>query len=84
MGLGPSLPPAELARQDSVNFRKCSSLFLVHRTLASGAPDAGPSVRSAVQRGAWPFLVTGVSGAEKGVSTGRVTSTSGVSEVGSC
>jgi hypothetical protein len=41
MGLGPSLPPAELARQDSVNFQKCSSLFLVHRTLASGAPDAG-------------------------------------------
>jgi hypothetical protein len=26
---------------DSVIFRKCSSLFLVHRTLASGAPDAG-------------------------------------------
>jgi hypothetical protein len=25
---------------DSTNFWKCSSLFLVHRTLASGAPDA--------------------------------------------
>jgi hypothetical protein len=29
-----TLPPAKLARQDSVNFQKCSSLFLVHRTLA--------------------------------------------------
>ena len=34
------LPSAELARQDLANFRKCSSLFLVHRTLVSGAPDA--------------------------------------------
>jgi hypothetical protein len=34
-------PPAELAWQDTVNFQKCSSLFLVHRTLASGAPNAG-------------------------------------------
>jgi hypothetical protein len=84
MGLGPSLPPVELARQDSVNFEKCSSLFLVHRTLALGAPDAGPSVRSVVQRGAWPVLVTGVSGVEKGVSTGRMMSASGVSDVGSC
>jgi hypothetical protein len=84
MGLGPSLPPAELARHDSTNFQKCSSLFLVHRTLASGAPDAGPNVWSVVQRGAWPVLVTGVSGAEKGVSTRRVTSASGVSDIGSC
>jgi hypothetical protein len=60
------------------------SLFLVHRTLASGAPDAGPSVRSVVQHGAWPVLVTGAFGAEKGVGTGRVTSASGVSDVGSC
>jgi hypothetical protein len=51
--------------------------------LASGAPDAGPSIRSVVQRGAWPVLVTDVSGAEMGVSTGRVTSASGVSDVGS-
>jgi hypothetical protein len=49
-----------------------------------GAPDAGPSVRSVVQRGAWPVLVIGASGAEKGVSTRRVMSTSGVSDVGSC
>jgi hypothetical protein len=52
MGLGPSLPPAELARQDLANFRKCSSLFLVHRTLVLGAPDAGPSVRLVLQRDA--------------------------------
>jgi hypothetical protein len=79
MGLGPSLPPAELARQDLMNFWKCSSLFLVHRMLALGAPDAGPSIRSVVQRGSWPVLVTDASGAEKGVSTRRVTSVSGVS-----
>jgi hypothetical protein len=79
MGLGPSLPPAELARHDLVNFRKCSSLFLVHRTLASGASNAGPSVRLVMQRGAYPVLVTGASDAEKAVSTGRVTSASGVS-----
>jgi hypothetical protein len=48
------------------------------------APDAGPSVRSVVQRDAWPALVTDVSGAEKGVSTRRVTSAFGVSDVGSC
>jgi hypothetical protein len=52
--------------------------------LASGALDAGPSVRSVVQRGAWPVLVTGVSDAEKGVSTRRVTSVFGVSDIGSC
>jgi hypothetical protein len=65
-------------------FQKCSSLFLVHWTLASGALDAGPSVQSVMQRGAWPVLVTGVSGAEKGVSTGRMTSASAVNDVGSC
>jgi hypothetical protein len=74
MGLGPSLPPAE---QDSANFRKYSSLFLVHRTLASGAPNAGPSVRSVVRRCAWPVLVTGTSSTEKGVSIGHVMSVSG-------
>jgi hypothetical protein len=67
-----------------VNFLKCSSLFLVQRTLASGASNASPSVRSVVQRGAWPVLVTGASGVEMEVSTRRVTSASGVSDVGSC
>jgi hypothetical protein len=62
-----------------VNFQKCSLLFLVHRTLASGAPNVGPSVRSVVQRSAWPVLVTGASYAEKGVSPGHVMSASGVS-----
>jgi hypothetical protein len=79
MGLGPSLPPASQVQEDSAKFQKCSSLFFGHRTLASGAPDAGPSIRSVVQRDAWPVLVTDVFGAEKGVSTGRVTSASGVS-----
>jgi hypothetical protein len=66
-----------------VNFCKCSSLFLVHRILASGAPDVGLSVQSVVQRCAQLVLVTDVFGAEKGVSTGRVTSVSGMSDVGS-
>jgi hypothetical protein len=83
-GFGTLSPSSELARQDSTNFQKCSSLFLVHRTLASEAPDAGPNVWSVVQRGAWPVLVTGVSGAQKGVSTGRVMSASDVSDIGSC
>jgi hypothetical protein len=44
------------------------------------AQDAGPNVWSVVQRGAWSILVTGASGAEKGVSTGHVTSASSVSD----
>jgi hypothetical protein len=67
-----------------VNFWKCSSLFLVHRMLASGAPDVGPGIRSVVQRGAWLVLVIGASDVEKRVSTGCVMSASGVSDVGSC
>jgi hypothetical protein len=51
----------------------------VHWTLASRALDVGPSVQSVVQRDTWPVLVTDASGVEKGVSTGHVTSASGVS-----
>jgi hypothetical protein len=78
MGLGPSLPHAELC---SAGFGEFLEVFFT----VFSAPDAGPSVRSVVQRGAWPVLVTGMSGAEKGMSTGRVsTLASGVSDVGSC
>jgi hypothetical protein len=64
--------------------QKCSSLFLVDWTLASRALDAGPSIQLIVQRGAQPVLVTDASDAEKGVSTKRVMSASGVSNIGSC
>jgi hypothetical protein len=45
------------------------------------APDAGfgSTGRSVVQRGAWLVLVTGASDVEKGMSTERVMSASGVS-----
>jgi hypothetical protein len=74
-------------RACEVGFSKFLKVFftiLVHRTLASGAPDTGPSVRSVVQRGTWPVLVTGASAAKMRVCTGRMTSASGVSDVGSC
>jgi hypothetical protein len=64
---------AHLRRRWSLSGRNGFNEFSEVFFTVFSAPNAGPSVLSVVQRGAWPVLVTDMSGAEIEVSTGRVT-----------